>query len=523
MTRFVLTADETLMTDFRDVPLATFFSCIPTDFWISRQVFRLLAPRPQTDGGFAIRAPYGIRKVEASLVKRFGRDAVAVVDPLHLDKFLNGNTEAVGIYTMDPLGLGPVSMSFTVGGTLTPYTKAKFYELMASIDRPGRKYKTIVGGPGAWQFDYREELREVLGIDHVVHGEADVRAADIFDMVVNDGAPPVMKIPNLQAPRLEEIPPILGATMHSMVEVMRGCGRGCAFCEVTLRRSRYFPLDFVRQEIGVNTAAGSWNIQLHSDDIFLYKAESLKTCMPNTDAIKELFRATMSVPGVRHAYPTHGTISAVCAEPDLPREIGEIVHAGPSKWVGIQCGLETGSRRLSREIMPHKAAPYQAEDWPDLILEGTEILNKAYWFPAYTLIMGLPGETPEDAWETYRLIDRMELIPGNRYITAPLTFVPIGVLRGEEFYNLDESIDESRFNVTYRCWKHILSEIDRDLGWISRLPPPMKQIVHATGILGGRFILSHMEKYAQKRGFRIRPKATTVREAEGHTISLPAS
>lgn len=523
MVRFVLTADETLMTDFREVPLATFFSCIPTDYWLSRQVYRMLAPPPVTDGGLSIRAPYGLRKVEANLVQRYGRESVAVVDPRHVHRFLNGNTEAVGVYTMDPLGLGPVSMSFTFGGSLEPFTKAKFYELMAAIDRPGRKYRIVVGGPGAWQFDYRPQLLETLGIDHVVHGEADVRAADIFDAIVSGDAPQVMKIPNLQAPKLEEIPPILGPTMHSMVEVMRGCGRGCAFCEVTLRRSRYFPLDFVRKEIEVNVDAGTWNVQLHSDDIFLYQAESLKTMMPNTDAIKDLFRATMEVPGVRHAYPTHGTISAVCAEPGLAADVSEIVHAGPAKWVGIQCGLETGSKRLSREIMPHKAAPYRAEDWPDLILKGTEILNKAHWFPAYTLIMGLPGETPEDAWETCHLLDQMESLPYHHYITAPLTFVPIGVLRGEEFYNADEQIDEARFNVAYRSWKHILSEIDKDLGWISRLPPPLRQMIHVTGILGGRYILGIMERYARGRGFRVRPKATTVREAEGHTVKFPAA
>lgn len=523
MARFVLVADETLMTDFREVPLATFFSCIPTDYWISRQVFRLLAPPQPANGGAPLRAPYGLRKIEASLVRRFGRDAVVVADPRHMGKYLNGNTEIVGVHTMDPLGLGPVSMSFTMGGVLEPFTKAKFLELMTALDRPGRTYKIVLGGPGAWQFDYRPQLQEILGIDHIVHGEADVRAADIFDAVASGTAAPVIKIPNLLAPKLEEIPPILGPTMHSMVEVMRGCGRGCAFCEVTLRRSRYFPLDFIKHEIQVNVDAGTWNVQLHSDDIFLYKAESLKTCMPNTDAIKELFRTTMAVPGVRHTYPTHGTISAVCAEPELPRELAQIVRAGPNKWVGIQCGLETGSRRLSREIMPHKAAPYRAEDWPDLILEGTRILNKAYWFPAYTLIMGLPGETADDAWETCELLDRMEMAPNHHYITAPLTFVPIGVLRGEEFYNADDQIDESRFNVAYHCWRHILGEIDKDLGWISRLPPPLKQVIHATGILGGRYILGIMEKYARTRGFRIRPRATTVREAEGHTIQLPAA
>src|SRR5207253_11076890 len=44
--KYVLAADFTLMTDYRNVPLATFFSCIPTDQWQSRLVFRILANAP---------------------------------------------------------------------------------------------------------------------------------------------------------------------------------------------------------------------------------------------------------------------------------------------------------------------------------------------------------------------------------------------------------------------------------------------------------------------------------------------
>ena len=73
MAKYVLAADYTLMTDYRNVPLATFFSCIPTDYWHSRLVFRILADPPKLDPeGRPIRVPYGLRKVEASLVRATG-------------------------------------------------------------------------------------------------------------------------------------------------------------------------------------------------------------------------------------------------------------------------------------------------------------------------------------------------------------------------------------------------------------------------------------------------------------------
>ncbi len=137
--------------------------------------------------------------------------------------------------------------------------------------------------------------------------------------------------------------------------------------------------------------------------------------------------------------------------------------------------------------------------------------------------MGLPGETPEDAWMTVDLIDRMEQLPNAHFVTAPLTFVPIGVLRGEAFYNLDEMIDESRFNVAYRAWRHILLEIDQDLWRLTRLPAPLKALIVVTARIGGRYILDIMHRYARRQGFRIRAPSTTKRQAEGHTVSFPAA
>lgn len=524
MTRYVLAADFTLMTDYRNVPLATFFSCIPTDYWYSRAVFRVLADPPKLNGnGEPIRAPYGLRKVESNLVQTYGRENVRVADPRNLEAYIDEDTEVVGLHSMDPLGLGPVSMSFTMGGILTPYTKAMFHDMLRRAVRPNRNYRIVLGGPGSWQFDCRDGLQEELGIDHIVHGECDHIAGEIFEKVRSGEAPSVLRFTNATAPSVEQVPKILGPTMHAMNEVMRGCGRGCEFCEVTLRRPRYFPLDYIADEIAVNARSGANSIQLHSDDIFLYRLENWRTMEPNEDAVKELFRFVMDQPGVNHCYPTHGTVSAAVTNPRLIADLSAIVRARPDKWIGIQSGIETGSPSLSKAVLHRKAAPFTAEEWPDIVVQGTEILNRNHWFPAFTIILGLPGETPEDAWMTVDLIDRMEQIPDNHFITAPLTFVPIGVLRGEQFYNLDEMIDEARFNVAYRAWRHILLEIDTDLWRMTQIPAPVKALIVGTARIGGRYILRIMERYARHHGFRIRAPATTRRQAEGHTVSFPAA
>src|SRR5438093_12778431 len=121
MAKYVLAADYTLMTDYRNVPLATFFSCIPTDYWHSRLVFRILADPPKLDAeGRPIRVPYGLRKVEASLVRAYGRDDVVIADPRTVARYIDDETEVVGLHPMDPLGLGPVCMSFDIGAVQQP-------------------------------------------------------------------------------------------------------------------------------------------------------------------------------------------------------------------------------------------------------------------------------------------------------------------------------------------------------------------------------------------------------------------
>ncbi len=72
-------------------------------------------------------------------------------------------------------------------------------------------------------------------------------------------------------PDLDEIPDIVEPSMHGMVEVMRGCGRGCKFCDVTLRSLRYYSPEKVKREIEVNIKkGGSKSAWIHSDDIFVY-------------------------------------------------------------------------------------------------------------------------------------------------------------------------------------------------------------------------------------------------------------
>jgi radical SAM superfamily enzyme YgiQ (UPF0313 family) len=236
-----------------------------------------LAPYVPHDNGIARYAPYGLRKIEAALLRYYKRNEVVVAHPLYIDRFISNDTKIVAVNTMDPLGMGPVTMMFSYGGRLTPYTKKRFYELTARINylrrKNGYKFKIIVGGPGAWQFNYvnNNELKR-LEIDHIIIGETEHVITDLFREIEENEMPKLMNIRTW--PSIEEIPVIVGASTHGLIEVMRGCGRGCSFCEPNLRYGRFMPLEKIDEEIKVNVKMGQNSIWVHSEDIFLYKVES---------------------------------------------------------------------------------------------------------------------------------------------------------------------------------------------------------------------------------------------------------
>jgi len=509
--KIVLTADRTLMSPYRGISLATFFGCAPAvdpnrdknSFWykiLKNQVtpkvlFDFICNWSPDINGVAKYAPYGLRKVEAGLLRDgFSRSDVVVAHPNHIEKFIGPETEVVGTYEMDPLGMGPVTMTFTFGRKQTSYDEWYCADLHRRINaakkKNGSHAKVIAGASGTWQYNYAPEKIEEYGLYAILEGEMggiapeiDGHAGRFFNYLIDgqfENMDPFRKRKDFKVdikefkrddktlhgrfvnfwdrPELEEIPEIVEPSMHGMVEVMRGCGRGCKFCDVTLRSLRYYPPEKVKKEIEVNIKkSGIDRAWLHSDDIFVYgmDVKTAKNMEPNRDALEDLFKAVMST-GIAHTNPTHGTLSGAIADERVIPNISKIINAGPGNLTGIQCGFETGSTRLIEKYADRKLAPYTPDEWHWVVKEGVKTLNENYWVPAFTLIMGLDNdEQPEDGWETIRLISELETEqPESMFTTTPLTFVPIGLLEKSEFYDMGQDNDPTQLGVMYKTWQH---------------------------------------------------------------------
>lgn len=450
--KVVLTADRTLISEYGGGNIFLGFSaCVPKGLVPDWLYFSLFCPPVEANkDGSAKYAPCGTRKIEAALLTHgFKREDVIVAHPEQMHKVVGPETKVVGITENDPLGIAPATSTFTqlFGGEA--YMTVKFKELLNHPYIRRFKPKIVAGGPGAWQLE-DENTRKELGIDCVVVGEGERVVGPLFEKIVNNEPFPG-RIDGEVVPT-EEIPTIVAPTVDGVIEVARGCGRGCAFCVPTLQRYRCLPLDHILKEVEVNLRAGRQPL-LHAEDIFRYKAKGLEI---NREAVVDLFKTVQSHPGVHSTIVSHFALSSVYAATDLLEEVSNILGLGEGNklWVSGQTGVETGSPKLIKEHMAGKCKPFKPEDWPEVVLNSFDLLARNNWVPCGTLILGLPGEEEKDIELTIDLVEKLKRF---KSLLVPLFFVSEGGLQHKSESFTIEKMTPRHSELFLKCWMHNLN------------------------------------------------------------------
>jgi len=448
--KIVLTSDRTLMSEYGGGIFMGFSACVPKGLVPDYIYFNFFCPSVKAGpDGEAEVAPCGLRRIEAALLEYgFRRDEVIVAHPDHLDKAIGPNTKVLGINETDPLGIGPATTTFTelFGGEA--YMAIKFREII--FHPKVRKYrpKIIVGGPGAWQLEVHEEVRHQYGIDCVVVGEAEEIVGPLFEKAVEGEELPEVVHGTVTPP--ERIPNIRGPTVCGIVEIARGCGRGCDFCEPTLAKLRSLPVEKIVKDVEVNVRAGRQPL-LHAEDVLRYGAKGL---VPEKEKVIKLLKAVRDVPGVKHIGMSHFALSSVAAAPDLVEEMTPLLGADEKRWASGQTGIETGSPRMIAMHMRGKVKPFKPEDWPDVVVRAFEIMRENHWVPCATLIIGLPGETEKDVELTIDLVERLRPF---KSLIVPLFFVAMGILRRKGHVGMTlKDLNARRAELLLKAWKHNL-------------------------------------------------------------------
>ncbi len=349
----VLTSDRTLMSEYGGGVFLGFSACLPKGTVPDKVYYSLLCPSIEVNkDGTVDLAPCGMRKIQSALLDQgFTTNDIVVAHPDYLDKVVGPNTKIIGCTENDPLGIGPATSTFTqiFGGE--PQMRIKFQELVH--DPVVEKYhpKIIVGGPGAWQL-VDPEVRKKAGIDCVVVGEAERVIASLFRKVLAGE-----EIPGLvmgEVTPIEEIPQLKYCTIDGIIEIARGCGRGCEFCVPQLQKYRCIPVENILKDVDVVVKGGRQPL-LHAEDVMRYGAKTIEV---DEEKVVGLFRAVKNRPGVTRVSISHFALASVASAPKAVEQISEIIELDKKKWLGGQTGVESGSPAIMSRYMAGKCRPF---------------------------------------------------------------------------------------------------------------------------------------------------------------------
>jgi len=455
----VLAASRAEANEYENNPFTAFICTFPRK--LSGYALREhMNDLPTNSDGTAKRTIYGLRKVESMLIDEFGEENVVCTHYDNLHRFVGKNTKVVGISTMDPMGLAYVSTTYNsiIGFGGEALNAFEFEKLVTHPSIEKYRPKVVVGGQGAWQVA-EANAQDILGIDSLFQGEGEKDLTDFFKKILND-----QEIPkSFQARKTDRtsVSLIKKAASYGMVEIMRGCGRGCAFCSPTMRNRHSFPMDHIMKEVEVNIKGGSRSIFTVTEDIFLYKSK--KNFVPNTPEVVKLYKKISEYPGVENILLSHGSFAPVLYDKNLLDELTPILIE-KTKWnpdngykqsfVSVEMGIETGSIRLMNKYMKGKALPYSVDRWPEIVCQAIGTLNDHDWWPLCTIMTGQPEETEDDVIATINLIDDLRAQNAKMFYT-PVLFIPLkeALLGNSRRMNLD-NLTELQWDVISRCWRN---------------------------------------------------------------------
>ncbi len=423
------------------------------------------------EDGSAKAVPAGLRVLERVMMREFGRDNVVVCYPDDVDQFIGPETRVVAVSTHNPLGVTFAAGVYTsiFGSSREPinahYAKRMFQRLSQNPHRPN--FKVIVGGSGGWQITQTGTAPE-LGVDCVIDGRSESKVViELVRRAIQGETIPAQAVADHPTdPSLIMFPE--KPTTFGVVEMTTGCGRRCQFCNPDLNPQIGLPKDQMLNAVRANVEHGNSQISLATEDMFIWGQVGTDTpfFFPHREALLDLYSEIVNFPGVEHHVLSHCTMAPAVVDPELIRQLSDLllpkspIHLGhlsshPEKKALVPLiGLETGSTRMAKQIMPSKGVPFRIEDWPSVMIRGLEVMNRNNWFPMLTLMVGNPGETDDDVKVTLDLMYEMERRNLFGFL-VPSVFTPLEGTRMEH----DRGVTETRnltplqWQLIMRCWK----------------------------------------------------------------------
>jgi radical SAM superfamily enzyme YgiQ (UPF0313 family) len=239
-----------------------------------------------------------------------------------------------------------------------------------------------------------------------------------MDLIAGKPVPPVVCE---RKTALDRIQPIHGASLLGVIEISRGCGKGCQFCTVALQKMDHLPVNTILADLLMNMSQGVTAVVSSSEDFFRYGGDGFKV---DFNCLHELLAAMQQVPMLSFMQIDHANISSVLqlSEEELREARRLLTWTRPTDYLWVNMGIESANGRLVYANGKGKIAPFDPDNWEEMVKTAADRLTRAGFFSVFSVILGLPGETPEDIARTLKLV---RFLATQRAVVFPIFHEPV--------------------------------------------------------------------------------------------------